>query len=126
MTREDERKFFNAILQKIKNIHDSKNADYSTTQNSLSNFYLCEEMGIPAWKGCLVRMTDKISRLMTFAQTEKYEVRDEKFEDTAMDLAVYSILLIILYREYLSRFKNDDEDYNGMSDFESTIKARME
>lgn len=99
MTREEERMQFDEILQKMKKIHDSKNSDYSDEKNSLSNFYLSEIAGIPAWKGCLVRMFDKIARLGNFAKKEQYEVKDESFEDTAIDLAVYSILLILLYRE---------------------------
>ena len=57
----------------------------------------CEQMGIPAWKGALVRMTDKISRLWNFAKKEKYLV-DESIEDTLKDLAVYSLITIILFR----------------------------
>jgi hypothetical protein len=56
-------------------------------------------MGIPAWKGCLVRMSDKISRLWSFAKQEKLEVKDENVMDTAIDLAVYSILFVLLYED---------------------------
>ena len=37
----------------------------------LTNFRTCELAGIPAWKGCCVRIGDKFSRIMGFAK--KYE-----------------------------------------------------
>ena len=87
---------FYKLLNEIAKLHSDKNHDYAD-KNPLSNFMLCEQMGIPAWKGALVRMTDKISRLWNFAKKEKYLV-DESIEDTLKDLAVYSLITIILFR----------------------------
>ena len=89
---------FYKILDKLAEIHSSKNHDYAG-EDPLSNFKLSEKMGIPAWKGCLVRMSDKISRLWNFAKTEKLTVKDENVCDTAIDLAVYSILFVLLYED---------------------------
>lgn len=89
---------FYELLKEIAQLHAHKNFDYSS-EDPLSNFLLSEKMGIPAWKGCLVRMSDKISRLWSFAKREKYLVKDESVIDTAKDLAVYSLLMIILYEE---------------------------
>jgi len=36
----------------------------------LSNLKMCEGMGIPAWKGVVIRMTDKMARLMNLAKSE--------------------------------------------------------
>jgi hypothetical protein len=38
-------------------------------------------------------MTDKISRLITFAKNGRFEVVDEALKDTIVDLINYSILL---------------------------------
>jgi hypothetical protein len=57
-------------------------------------------MGIPAWKGCLIRLSDKFSRLCSFARKEDYQVKDESIEDTLLDNAIYSLICILLYREY--------------------------
>ena len=90
---------FYKLLERMGEIHSSKNRDYNPGDDPLANFRMSESMGIPAWKGCLVRMGDKFSRLCSFAKKEKYEVKDESAEDTLIDLAVYSLLCIILYRE---------------------------
>jgi hypothetical protein len=89
---------FYKILKKLAEIHSKKNHDYAG-EDPLSNFRLSERMGILPWKGCLIRISDKISRLWSFAKREKYDISDEKFVDTLTDLAVYSILCILLYED---------------------------
>lgn len=91
-------KRFYKILKELAEIHSCKNYDYAG-DDSLSNFKLSEKMGIPAWKGVLVRMSDKISRLWSFAQKEKFEVADESVIDTLKDLSIYAILCILLYED---------------------------
>jgi hypothetical protein len=44
-------------------------------------------------------MGDKYSRLCSFANKEEYKVKDENIEDTLLDLAIYSIICSILYKE---------------------------
>ena len=88
---------FYKLLEELAQLHSDKNHDYAG-EDPLSNFFLSEKMGIPAWKGCLVRMSDKISRLWSFAKKETLLVKDESVIDTARDLAVYSLLLILLYK----------------------------
>ena len=90
---------FYKLLEEIKQIHSNKNHDYSGEGDPFKNFKLCENMNIPAWKGCLIRISDKFSRLCSFATKEKLEVKDESMEDTLKDLAVYALICIILYRE---------------------------
>jgi len=89
---------FYKILDELRDLHSRKNRDYSG-DDPLSNLRMCERGGIPAWKGVIVRLTDKVSRLLSFMQKESYEVKDESVEDTLRDAAIYSILAIILYRE---------------------------
>jgi len=69
-------------------------------------------MDMPAWKGGLVRITDKVARLFSFARKESYEVKDENFEDTLIDLANYSVLTLILYREWKNKNKPDTYKIN--------------
>ena len=90
------------------NIHDKlcasawslmkrKNHDYSggeDDQQAFLNFTRVESLGITdTTTGFLVRMTDKISRLITFSKNGKFEVADEALKDTIIDLINYSILL---------------------------------
>jgi hypothetical protein len=56
-------------------------------------------MGIPAWKGVLVRISDKFSRLCAFARQETLKVSDENIEDTLIDLANYCLICVLLYKE---------------------------
>ena len=95
---------FYELLDKMAEIHSNKNHDYAG-EDPLSNFLLCEQMGIPAWKGALVRMTDKVSRLWSFAKKSEYLV-NETIEDTLIDLAIYSLITIILYRRKINEKHN--------------------
>ena len=87
---------FHEIVKEMVELHDRKNRDYAGT-DYLSNFLMCERMGIPAWKGTLIRLSDKFSRVINIAKTEEISVTDETVVDTLMDLAVYAILTRILY-----------------------------
>ena len=88
---------FYELLNTMADIHSAKNHDYAG-EDPLSNFTTCEKLGILAWKGCLVRMTDKYCRLANFAKSNEMHVSDENFEDTLVDLANYSIICVLLYR----------------------------
>ena len=86
------------IFEELIELHKAKDADYGGDV-PLSNFRRCEQFGIPAWKGCLVRMSDKWSRLLSLvAKDGKSSVTDENIEDTLKDLAVYSVIVLALLR----------------------------
>ena len=94
---------FAEILKELKKLHDAKNSDYAQIKRPLSNLQMCEEFGLPAWMGVLVRLGDKFSRLQQLArkelQGEGATVKSETIMDTFNDMAVYSILARILYEE---------------------------
>ena len=54
-------------------------------------------VGIPAWKGAMVRLSDKVTRLATFNATGSLTF--EGVEDNLIDLASYALLSLLLYRE---------------------------
>jgi len=87
----------------MKEIHDKKSADYAQDADRFSNFRLSELMGLPAWKGIIVRLGDKYSRVCEFAKKESFEVSDESFEDTCIDGANYFLLLLQAYRDHKER-----------------------
>jgi hypothetical protein len=89
---------FDALLDEIRTLHDSKNHDYAEDADPLSNLRRAERFGVPAWKGVLVRLSDKWSRLEQLAGGSKAP-KHETIRDTLMDNAVYSLLAIILYDE---------------------------
>ena len=71
-----------------------KNADYANENDAFANFRTFGELGI------LVRMSDKFARLKTALYDRKsMSVSDETVEDTILDLATYSILLLSYRRE---------------------------
>ena len=65
---------FYELLENMKLVHDAKRHDYANTDDVFANFRTCEQAGIPAWKGCCVRIGDKFSRIMGFAKKEKLKV----------------------------------------------------
>jgi len=86
---------FYELLDEMADLHSRKNHDYAGTDDPLKNLRACERMGIPAWKGILIRLQDKVSRYEQFAKVGKLEVKNESIADTLMDNAAYSLLAII-------------------------------
>lgn len=89
---------FYKLLKDMADLHSRKNRNYAKDDSPLSNLRLSEEFDIPAWKGVLIRMSDKYSRICELAKG-KPDLVNEAMEDTLMDLSVYSLLCIILRRE---------------------------
>ena len=90
---------FISLLDQMKAISSAKSADYAGDTDPMSNFRLSEHAGIPAWIGITIRLGDKLSRIMNFAKKGSYKVKDESVEDTLIDLANYSLLCLIMYRD---------------------------
>ena len=89
---------FFELLEKMKEFHIKKNADYAGDV-PLNNLKYSEVFGIEAWRGVLIRMGDKWSRILELTKNGKTHVEDEKLEDTLLDMANYCLLCIILMRE---------------------------
>jgi len=95
-------KFYDLIIQMCE-IHEIKNKGYGIG-DPLGNFKESERFGIPAWKGALVRLSDKVSRIYNLtAKLGQKEYTDaikmENLEDTLIDLANYALLCLILLKE---------------------------
>jgi len=87
------------ILDNMQAVYEAKDNDYSATGLPMGNLRKCEDAGIDAWRGCLVRIGDKMSRLENFLNEKEYLVISEKAEDTVIDLANYAILMSCLIEE---------------------------
>ena len=87
------------ILDNMQAVYEAKDNDYSATGLPMGNLRKCEDAGIDAWRGCLVRIGDKMSRLENFLKEKEYLVISEKAEDTVIDLANYAILMSCLIEE---------------------------
>ncbi len=88
-----------SILDNMQAVYEAKDSDYSATGLPMGNLRKCEDAGIEAWRGCLVRIGDKMSRLENFLKEKEYLVISEKAEDTVIDLANYAILMSCLIEE---------------------------
>jgi hypothetical protein len=93
MTRDEYLALFKQLTERMYTTTEAKNNDYGGAVDPFKNFHEFQELGI------LVRMGDKMARLKT-ALVEKRElkVKDENVEDSAIDLATYSLLLVAYLR----------------------------
>jgi len=91
---------FHQLVKEMRKIHDQKNADYGNG-NPLGNFLEAEDFGVDAFRGVLVRLSDKYTRIKSLVKKEKMEgeVKDESIEDTLLDLANYAIIAIVMRRQ---------------------------
>ena len=90
---------FYELLEEIAELHARKNSDYATNEEPLSNLKRCERIGIPAWKGIIVRLEDKWDRIEKLAVKGEPSVVEETIIDTLKDSAVYALLCIVLLEE---------------------------
>jgi len=86
------------LLDQMKALHASKSRDYGSENDPLANIRNgAAFVGIESWQGAMVRLSDKVTRLATFNRTGSLHF--EGVEDTLLDLASYSLLALLLYRE---------------------------
>ena len=102
---------FHEILDVIKKLHDAKRHDYGDDTDVFANFRLSELAGISPWKGSIIRMGDKYARIANFVKKGDFKFKEESIKDTLMDMAIYSLITIILYEEEVfdSHAKNYEE-----------------
>jgi hypothetical protein len=88
---------FQTILDEIQKLHDKKQQDYGRDKDPFANVRASSDFGVPAWVGTMIRANDKMRRIQTFAQ--KGVLANEGVRDSLIDLAVYSIIAVVLYDE---------------------------
>lgn len=95
MNREDLINYHEDICRQALELMKKKNHDYAgnSGKTPFANFERCEAMGICTTEaGFLVRMTDKLSRLSTFADAGKLQVDNEGYNDAIVDIINYCVL----------------------------------
>ena len=88
------------LCDQLKEMHRRKSRDYGcpTGEDPLANIRNgARFVGIPSWKGAMVRLSDKVTRLAAYNATGRLE--NESLEDNSFDLASYSLLALLLHRE---------------------------
>lgn len=76
-----------AICQKLNTVYKAKNHDYG---DSFGDTF--KKLGIIS---AVTRLSDKMNRLMSLAVAHDAQVKDEKIEDTLLDMANYAIMTLI-------------------------------
>jgi len=88
------------LCDQLKEMHRRKSRDYGcpSGEDPLANIRNgAKFVGIQAWKGAMVRLSDKVTRLAAYNATGRLE--NESLEDNLFDLASYSLLALLLHRE---------------------------
>ncbi len=93
---------FEDVLKQMLATHEAKRNDYAG-EDPFGNFRESEKLGIPAWLGALVRLSDKYTRIMNLAGGRERKVKDETIDDTLLDLAVYAIIVLCLRKRSLEK-----------------------
>lgn len=89
---------FLTLLDEMQRLHESKSADYGSEDDPLANIRQgADFVNIEAWRGCMVRIADKVQRLRTYCRTGR--LVHEGVRDTLLDLSAYSLLAIVLFDE---------------------------
>jgi len=81
-------------------LHAKKQRDYGKEGDPFANVRASEEWGVPGWVGAMIRATDKVRRLQTHAT--RGSLINESVEDSLLDLAVYSLISLVLYEQDLA------------------------
>jgi hypothetical protein len=92
------------LCDALKEMHRKKSRDYGcpSGEDPLANIRNgARFVGIPSWKGAMVRLSDKVTRLAAYNATGRLE--NESLEDNLFDLASYSLLALLLHREEQGR-----------------------
>lgn len=90
---------FDSIVGEMRRTYAAKNADYgSSFDKSMSKYGLVS---------LAVRLFDKLNRLESLASGQAPQVKDEKIEDTLLDIANYAVLGLI----YLSKPRSVGDEH---------------
>ena len=92
---------YRALLDEAWDLHVRKNAGYAGAENPdpWANFRMCEAFGIPAFEGCMVRLSDKYIRITNLMKSADNDKVGESIRDTLQDLAAYAFIAICLLDE---------------------------
>ena len=88
---------FHTILRDLAALHDRKSVDYGSEADPFANVRAASSWGVPEWVGAMIRATDKVRRLESFAR--RGSLANESAVDAFDDLAVYAVIARVLYEE---------------------------
>lgn len=92
------------LLKQMEDLHVRKNAGYAGhNPDPWANFRMSEAFGVDAFRGCLVRMSDKYIRVTNLVKDSSLEQVGENVKDTLFDLAAYALISVCLLEEQESK-----------------------
>lgn len=91
---------FQEILDELTAMQERKGHDYGAEGDPLANLVDAKRFGISPWIATMIRANDKMSRIQTFVR--EGHLVNEGLDDSLVDLAVYTIHALRLYREELA------------------------
>ena len=98
MNQKKQEYIFNEITEKMRDIMLSKGNDYAN-EDRLSNFKLAGSIcGLTPEQNCLSLIATKVARLGVLLK-EKSEPNNESIEDSLVDMANYTLLLIMIMKD---------------------------
>ena len=89
---------FLGVLRELEQLHLAKTLDYGIDEDALANIRSSADVvNMPAWAGCILRISDKMHRLKAYFRRGKCEF--DGVEDTLKDIACYAAIALVLHRE---------------------------
>lgn len=88
---------FYRLLDEIAGLHSRKSHDYAVDGDPFSNFRRAAAFGVEPWRGVLVRLSDKWSRIEELSKGK--QALNESMRDSLIDNAVYSLLCVLLLED---------------------------
>lgn len=89
------------LVDSASRLHIDKNAGYAGIGNAdpWANFRLATEIGVSAYDGVLVRLSDKFIRLNNLRANPANNRVNESIQDTLADLIAYALIAICIWEE---------------------------
>ena len=103
MTRQDFNDFHVKMCSEAFELMKRKNADYGGAADPFANFRMSALLGLNPEDGVLLRMQDKMARIVSFLRKGDLAVKEESWRDACVDLVNYSVILAGLLTERSSK-----------------------
>lgn len=92
-TPEQFRKLHRDLTEEALDLMARKNADYGADADAMANFRMSELLKIRPVLGAMLRMQDKMARLVSFIEKGHLAVVEESWHDCLIDLINYSVIV---------------------------------
>lgn len=88
---------FNDLLIEMKELHDSKGADYEGKGRPYENIRASEQWGVEPWKMAMMRVSEKMRRIQSYANGTT--LNNESVFDSLKDCSILCMIAYVLLEE---------------------------